>query len=133
MMAVAFADRALGLEQYSEARRQDPEVLSLMGRVKVVLPDDLKHHRGQWGQGGVNWGEARLTVGLQSGELLKRACSYAKGWPEDPATWDDLEEKFLYCAEGVLTPSQAREAVDMIARLDKLERVSDLTAVLCPR
>jgi 2-methylcitrate dehydratase PrpD len=133
MMAVAFADRALGLEQYSEARRQDPEVLSLMGRVKVVLPDDLKHHRGQWGQGGVNWGEARLTVGLQSGELLKRACSYAKGWPEDPATWDDLEEKFLYCAEGVLTPSQAREAVDMIARLDQLERVSDLTAVLCPR
>jgi len=37
-----------------------------------VLPDDLKHHRGQWGENGVNWGESRITVKLQDGRILKR-------------------------------------------------------------
>lgn len=132
-MAVAFADRAVGLEQYSNARRQDPEVLSLMKRVKVTLPEDLKHHRGQWGEGGVNWGESRLTVRFNDGRVLQRACSHAKGWPEDPATWDDLMEKFTQCVEPVLGAAQLREAADMIAKLETLERVNDLAAVLCPR
>lgn len=133
IMAVAFADRAVGVAQYADARRQDPDVLALMSRVKVTLPDDLKHHRGQWGEGGVNWGEARLTLRLKNGEVLRRACSYAKGWPEDPASWRDLEEKFVECATGVLGAAQTREAVDMIARLERLDRVSELASVLCPR
>jgi 2-methylcitrate dehydratase PrpD len=133
MMAVAFVDRAVGIEQYSDARRQDADVLALMRRVKVTLPDDLKHHRGQWGEGGVNWGEARLTVRLKDGSVLKRACSHAKGWPEDPATWQDLEEKFSECVTGVLGGAQTREAIDVIARLEQLDRVSALAAVLSPR
>jgi 2-methylcitrate dehydratase PrpD len=133
IMAVAYADQAVGIDQYGEARRSDPEVLALMKRVKVVQPDDLAHHRGQWGEGGVNWGEARLTVRFKDGQVVKRSCSHAKGWPEDPARWHDLEEKFMQCALEVLGPGQAREAVDMIARLETLDRVSDLAAALCAR
>ena len=130
-MAVAFADRAIGIEQYGDARRSDPEVLALMKRVKVTQPDDLSHHRGQWGEGGVNWGESRLTVRFNSGHEIRRACSYAKGWPEDPALWSDLEAKFIDCTLGVLGAAQAREAVDMIAKLETLGSVSELTAALC--
>jgi 2-methylcitrate dehydratase PrpD len=133
IMAVAFADRAVGIDQYGDARRSDSEVLSLMQRVKIVLPDDLKHHRGQWGEGGVNWGESRLTVTLKNGEVMQRACSAAKGWPEDPAAWDDLEEKFMQCSTGVLGAAQAREAVEMISKLESLDRVSDLASALCAR
>ncbi|HEX2829864.1 MAG TPA: MmgE/PrpD family protein [Burkholderiales bacterium] len=133
IMAVAFADRAVGIDQYGEARRTDPQVLALMKRVTVVQPEDLAHHRGQWGEGGVNWGEARLTVRFKDGEVVKQACSHAKGWPEDPARWEDLEEKFMQCAQGVLGAGQAREAVDMIAKLETLDRVGDLAAALCAR
>jgi 2-methylcitrate dehydratase PrpD len=133
MMAVAFVDRALGIDQYSEERRSAADVLSLMKRVKVTLPDDLKHHRGQWGEGGVNWGEARLTVKLGDGRVLERACSYAKGWPEDPASWSDLAEKFSQCAEGILGAAQTREAIAMIAKLEQVDRIGELAAVLCPR
>jgi hypothetical protein len=55
-----------------------------MKRVHVSVPDDFKHHRGQWGEG-VNSGEKQLAVHLKSGTRLSTARSHARGWPEDPA------------------------------------------------
>jgi 2-methylcitrate dehydratase PrpD len=83
----------------------------------VRVPDDFKAHRGQWGDG-VNWGEMRLTVRLKDGRRLTMARSHARGWPEMPASWDDIAEKFHECCAGVLPAAQAAEALACIQRLD---------------
>lgn len=131
-MAVALIDRKVGLEQYSEARIRDPRVHRLMERVTVSVPDDLKRHKGQWGENGVNWGEARVSIRLDDGGVLRQACSHAKGWPERPASWQDLCEKFEDCAAGVLDTQQIREAIDMIGALERLGATRDLVRVMVP-
>jgi 2-methylcitrate dehydratase PrpD len=132
-MAVAFLDRQVGIEQYSDERIADPEVRSFMQRIVVTQPDDLKHHRGQWGENGVNWAESRITIKLKNGRELKRACSHAKGYPEQPASWHDQKIKYEECTQKVFSSAQIDETVAMIADLDSLQDVRELTRALTPR
>lgn len=132
-MAVALIDRKVGMEQYTPARISDERVHRLMHRVTVTVPDDLQRHKGQWGENGVNWGEARVTVRLKDGSTLKQACSQAKGWPERPASWQDLCEKFQDCAAPVLDAMQIRDAIAMIAGLERVHSARELVKLLVPR
>ncbi len=127
-MAVALIDRAAGLAQYTDERVRRADVQALMQRVHVSVPDDFKHHRGQWGDG-VNWGEMRLAVVLKNGKRLQVSRSHARGWPEQPATWDDVMVKFKECCEGVLPAAQVTRSIDLIGRLETIE-VRDLIKVL---
>ena len=129
-MAVSLLDRHAGIAQYTDDRVNRADVQSLMKRVTVVVPDDLKHHRGQWGVGGVNWGEMRLAVTLKDGRTLRSARSTARGWSEDPATWDDLADKFRECSDRILSSGQIDEALDMICRLEQLPHVEPLMGAL---
>lgn len=132
-MAVALIDKAAGLAQYTDERVRRPDVQTLMRKVKVTVPDDLKHHRGQWGEAGVNWGEMRLSIVLKNGQRLATARSHARGWSEEPASWDDLVEKYRDCAAGILPDAQVDESIAMIAELEKLPDVTELMAALQPR
>ena len=132
-MSVAFLDRKVGLAQYAEARIADPVVRAFMKKVRIALPDDLKHHKGQWGENGVNWAEARVTVSLSDGRTFTRACSHGKGYPEMPASWDDQKAKYVECTERLFSPSQIDETVEMIGRLETLGNLRELTQALNPR
>lgn len=129
-LAVALVERKAGLAEYTDERVQREDVQRLLQRVQVRVPPDFAHHRGQWGEGGVNWGEARLTVALKDGRVLRVARSHARGWSEDPATWDDLAAKYADCAAGVLSPRRIDETVAMIRELDALADVAELMAAL---
>lgn len=132
-MAVALIDRAAGLAQYTDERVRRADVQALMQNVQVSVPDDLAHHRGQWGEAGVNWGEMRLSIELKNGQRLTGARSHARGWSEDPATWDDLAEKYRDCAAGILTPTQIEQSMAMIAELETLPNLAGLMATLQPQ
>ncbi|MPZ47173.1 MAG: hypothetical protein GEV05_28185 [Betaproteobacteria bacterium] len=131
-MALAFLDRKVGLEQYTSARIVDPRVRAVMERVSVIVPADLQRHKGQWGENGVNWGEARITIRLRDGTVLRQACSHAKGWTERPCSWQDLCEKFEDCAATVLDSRRIAEAIAMIEQLEELNGVGELIRVLDP-
>lgn len=132
-MAVSLIDKAAGLAQFTDERVRRPDVQSLMRKVKVTVPDDLLRHRGQWGVAGVNWGEMRLAITLKNGQRFTTARSYARGWSEDPATWDDLAEKYRDCASGILPNAQVEESIAMIAELESLPNLSGLMSTLQPR
>jgi len=129
-MAIALIERRAGIAEYTDERVNREDVQTLMKRVKIIEPDDLKRHRGQWGEAGVNWGEMRLTVRLNDARVVCTQRSHARGWSEDPATWDDLKQKYEECAGGVLSQSQVDESLAMIETLDSLPKVKDLMSVL---
>lgn len=129
-VAVSVIDRRAGLPQYTGARIDKGDVQGLMPRVQVSVPDDFAHHRGQWGVDGVNWAETRVTFHLKDGRILKDARSYARGWSEDPAGWDDIADKFRECAEGVLPPERGEAAIAMIHDLDGLADTRTLMDLL---
>jgi 2-methylcitrate dehydratase PrpD len=130
-MAVALIDRKAGLAQYRDERVRQADVQHLMKRVHVSVPEDFKHHRGQWGEG-VNWGEMRLRVRLQDGRTLVTSRSHARGWPEQPASWADIEEKYRECCDGILNAGRVEESIAAIRALDTAKDVKTLLALLRP-
>lgn len=131
-LAVALIDREVLLAQYEPARIAAADVKALMPKIRIELPADLKHHRGQWGENGINWGESRVTIRLKNGRTLKRAAPTSRGWPEDPVSWNDLATKYSQCADGILSRAQIDETVAMIGGLDRLPKVSELVRALTP-
>ena len=132
-LAVALIDRQVLLAQYEPRRIAAADVRALMPRIKIELPADLKHHRGQWGENGINWGESRITVKMKDGRVLTKAAPYSRGWPEDPVAWDDVKTKYAQCAAGILSNSQVAETVEMIAGLERLDNVAELIRALTPK
>jgi len=128
-VAVALIDRRAGLAQYTQARIDRGDVQPLMQRVEVVVPPDLAPHKGQW-EKGVNWGEMRIAFHLKDGRVIRHARSYARGWSEEPATWDDVAGKYAECCEGILSAGQRDESLAMIREIDRLPDVRELMAAL---
>lgn len=119
-MAVSLIDRKAGLPQYTDERVRRDDVQALMKRVSVGVPEDFKRHRGQWGEG-VNWGEMRLHVTTTDGRRLSISRSTARGWPENPATWADVAEKFDECCHGILPRSQSDECKRLLGELERTD------------
>ena len=133
LMAVALIDRKAGIEQFKNERVRKPDVQELLRKVSISVPKDFERHTGHaWGEAGVNWGEARLTVHLADGRVLKAARSYARGWPEQPADWDDLAEKYKDCAARVLPAGKIEQGLSRIRSLESLPSVSELVGTLTP-
>ena len=133
LMAVALIDRKAGIEQFKNERVRKPDVQELLRKVSISVPKDFERHTGHaWGENGVNWGEARLTVHLADGRVLKAARSYARGWPEQPADWDDLAEKYKDCAARVLPAGKIEQGLSRIRSLESLPSVSELVGTLTP-
>lgn len=128
-MAVALIDRKAGLAQYSDERVRQADVQDLMRRVQVVVPDDLKHVLGAWTPE-MNWGLMRLGITLKSGKRIAVARSSARGWPEHPASWDDIAGKFQDCCSELLLPDQVSAGMEIIRTLDEQKHVGSLLETL---
>jgi len=129
-VAVSVIDRKAGVAQYTEARIARGDVQAFMRKVNVSVPHDFAHHKGQWGVDGVNWAETRIAFHLQDGRVFRHARSYARGWSEEPAGWEDIEAKYRDCADGVLTEAQCEKSLSMIGNLESVEDVSALMSIL---
>jgi 2-methylcitrate dehydratase PrpD len=130
MMAVSLVDRKAVIAQFTDERIKQDDVQSLMKRVKVSVPDDFERHHGTWGDEGCNWGEMRLAVHLKDGQVLQTSRSHGRGWPENPAKWKDLAEKYADCAENILPAPRIEETMAMINDLEKLPDVTELMTAL---
>ncbi len=73
--------------------------------------------------------EAYVTVVMKDGRRLERHVPHALGSLERPMSDSDLEQKFLGLCEGVLVEAQARRALELYWRADKVSDAADLVRV----
>ena len=66
----------------------------------------------------------------QGRERRSAERSYARGYPQQPATWSDLGEKFAECADGALSPARVVEVTGMVRELDRVPDTGELMAAL---
>jgi 2-methylcitrate dehydratase PrpD len=75
-------------------------------------------------------GHVEVMVTMASGDRHANATSVARGTPENPLSWEDLEEKYASCCSGILGAEEIRRSVDQINRLDELMDVRGLMSAL---
>jgi 2-methylcitrate dehydratase PrpD len=118
--AAAVVDGHVGLDTFDDARVRDPRIGAVRSRVTMRVDSTLDASAPPLTQ-------ARVTVTLRDGRSLSAAARGARGYPERPATDDELDAKFLSCAARVMPQSRARRA---LAALRAIEGAADVHELL---
>jgi 2-methylcitrate dehydratase PrpD len=115
-VAVALAERAAGLEQYTDRKVKDPRVADLMERTDLVAAKTTRN------------GPAVVRI------ILKDGTSYhgktAKAQNNDALSRSKIEEKFRQCAANKLTPRMIRGVLSYLWSIEELKSVGDITRLL---
>ena len=120
VLAVALADGAALLDQFTDERVADPALAGLRERVHVHT--DAEQHKDS----------ARVVLTLRDGRTLERHVAHNLGTPDDPMTDQQLEDKLLGLATPVLGRDRAEAVAEMCWGLMGLDDVSTLVELTVP-
>jgi 2-methylcitrate dehydratase PrpD len=110
VLAVALADGAALLDQFTDERVADPGLVTLRERVHVHT--DAAQRKDA----------ARVVVTLRDGRMLERHVAHNLGTPDNPMTDEQLEEKFV----GLAAPVLGARAEQIAATCWRLLELSDI-------
>jgi 2-methylcitrate dehydratase PrpD len=122
-VAAAVVHGRIGIDSFDADRLRDPQVAALMPRVSMRIDTALDGQAPPLTQ-------ARVRVHLRDGRTVAQVADGARGYPERPASDDELGDKFLACARRALPPEAAERALAMLRNPEAIADVRDLTNLL---
>ncbi len=120
VLAVALADGAALLEQFTDERVADPELARLRETVHV-------HTDAAQGKD-----SGRVVLTLRDGRTLDREVAHNLGTPDNPMSDTQLEEKFLGLASPVLGTARSEEVAAACWRLLDLADIREVPNLTVP-
>jgi 2-methylcitrate dehydratase PrpD len=123
LLAIAILRRRVGIPEFRDEVVRSAEVREMMRRCHHVVDEEIDAR-------GFQHMDTRITIRLKDGRVLEKVESYATGHPKKPMSWDQVETKFLECAEHAIDRDRARLAAGMIWDLENLEHVGKLHEML---
>jgi 2-methylcitrate dehydratase len=121
--AVALVDGEITAQQFTAERLNDPALLDLVARTRVV--EDPKLTAG-YPAGIPN----RVTLTLDDGSHLSEEIAHPPGHDKNPLTDLQLAAKFHGLVDPVLGPARARSIWERVARLEHDPRPHETLALL---
>jgi len=122
-IAMILVKGSAQFKDYTEQNRQDPEILDLARKFKIVVDkemDDLFP---------LKMG-ANLKVKLKDGSIYSEKVHHPKGTVPNPLTGKEIQEKFRSLASVVLPDSRVEAILETVGRLEKLENINLLIPLL---
>jgi len=119
-MAISFGD--LFMDKFTEENIRDDGIRELAARVKV-------HPGEEWARDYPDKRGASVTIKTFSGQSHSSSVPLAKGERENPATLEDLMEKFRTNSTQVLSKSRSRNLEETVMNLENCS-VNDITCLL---
>ncbi|HEY2021868.1 MmgE/PrpD family protein [Paraburkholderia sp.] len=122
-VARALAHARVVLSDFEGDAFREPAIRALMAKI-VAEPDPLADQQPD------HFG-AEVVVQLRDGRRLSRRVARAAGRTSaNPLPDARIEAKFLDCANHALAPEASRDALGMLWRIDGLDDITTLTALL---
>jgi 2-methylcitrate dehydratase PrpD len=123
-MAILLLDRAAGLDQFTDAVVNRPDVQAMIGRVHFGVHPEAE-------AAGFDRMTTIVEVELDDGAVIAGRADFGKGSPANPMTDAELAEKFRQCAAwGGLDGERSRALLALLWRLEELADVNQLTRLL---
>jgi 2-methylcitrate dehydratase PrpD len=119
-MAISFGD--LFMDKFTEENIRDDGIKELAAKVKV-------HPGEKWARDYPDKRGASVTIKTFSGQSHSSSVPLAKGERENPATLEDLIEKFRTNSTQVLSKSRSRKLEETVMNLENCS-VNDITCLL---
>jgi 2-methylcitrate dehydratase PrpD len=108
--AAAVAEGHVGLETFEATHLTDEITTSLMDRVTMTVDEGFDN-------GAPALTQARVTIRLRDGRTFSQKADGARGYPANPASDTELDEKFLSCAERALSKASSKRALELLRRI----------------
>jgi 2-methylcitrate dehydratase PrpD len=125
-VAATLMSGGLSLEEFTDAKLRNEEILNLAARVKLILNRDLD-------KGPMDVKPQVVEVVTRDGKVLSERVEYPKGNPKNPVTSEELVESFrgmaTYAAKS-LGSDKVDDAVSLALKLEEVPDVSILTKLL---
>ena len=119
-VAATLVSGGLSLEEFTDARLRNEEILDLAAKVKLVLNPDLD-------QGPMDVKPQVVEVVTRDGKVLSERVEYPKGNPNNPVTAEELVESFRGMATYAVKPLSADKVDDTISLVLGLEEAPDVS------
>ena len=124
-LARALVDRQVVLSHFDDGAYLDPRVAKVMARVEAAPHPDMST-----ASDAPHFG-AEVTVTTTDGRRLTKVVDIALGRTSaNPLPRTVLEAKYRDCAARVLDADAVARSLDLLANLERLERMSTLSDVL---
>ena len=118
-IAVAAVCGRASLEEYTDEVIARDDVRDVMARVESVRDPALDAvYPRQW--------PAWVEVDTTDGRTLRSDVQYPLGEPENPLSWEQLEDKFRLITSPVISPAKQEEIIAAVHSLEKMEDVREL-------
>ena len=118
--AAALVDGHVGLDTFTVAKLHDPGIGALQARVTMRIDPTLDAAAPPLTQ-------ARVAITLQNGRTITAAANGARGYPDRPASDEEIGAKFVSCATRAMSEAQA---MHLLTVLRAVEAAPDVTAIL---
>jgi 2-methylcitrate dehydratase PrpD len=122
-VAATLRDGQVGLKTFEDAYASDSHIQELLPRVVMRMNPVL-------GRNAPALTQAIVTIRLRDGRVLRREANGARGYPDRPASIDELNEKFRACALHALSIEMVESALSNLRSLEALKNIATLTGQL---
>jgi 2-methylcitrate dehydratase PrpD len=121
--AAAVVDGRVGVDTFEADRLTDPRIASLMSRISMRVDTAFDGAAAPLTQ-------ARISIELRDGRRLVEVARGARGYPDRPATRDELGDKFTACVSRAISDAAAKRALDELRSIGELIDVRTVIASL---
>ena len=122
-VALAVVKGRVSFEEFYPEVLKDPTVRDMMKRVEVVHDPALDAEFPK------SW-PTRVTIQTTDNRSLDQRVDFPKGDVENPLSWEALIHRFKAHSEMVFDPSRQDRIVETVKKLQDLETITKLTAIL---
>jgi len=117
-VAAVFVRGKAGHHEFSRDCLDDPQVRELTRRVTLHV------------ERGFSMTDARVSLTLQSGEVIEKRIREPKGSIANPMSDEEIDRKFIDGAEPVLGPAASQSLLEQFRSLEQRENLDDLLGLL---
>jgi 2-methylcitrate dehydratase PrpD len=121
--AAAVVRGYVGIDTFDAATLGDADIRAMQDRVTMRVDPTLD-------AAAPSLTQARVTVRLRDGRTLTASANGARGYPERPASDEELATKFIACATQTLSAPQAADALTQLRAIESIADVRTLAAAL---
>jgi 2-methylcitrate dehydratase PrpD len=123
-LSILLLDRKAGLNEYTDAVVQRPDVQEMIKRVHFYVDPEAE-------AAGFDKMTSILKIHLKDGRIIPGRADFAKGSPANPMSFEEVADKFRGCAEFAKWPEEKAEGIiTFVKTLENAPDISKLTGLL---
>ncbi len=123
LVAVMLTDKTVSFQAAHDKRRmQDPAILELRSRVKIVPDEEFERRLPRW--------EATVELVLNNGTVLTQHVEAPRGTVENPMTRDEIAAKARGLMEPVLGVAVCKSLIERVLGLEKTKDIRELRPLM---